>query len=179
MHRMIAAKLLIIDKIGYLPFGPEHANLFFQVVAWRYEKGTLILTSPLCSIRILHHTTVVQIAGESYRLKDKRRAGIIARPVKAKDFERGGGMTAIVPARGNNAEIRGGSRCRHRQTWVRFKMPLTVVARYSRPPLRVAALRRDSREIVDAARSSRRATSSIAKPCARNKAISSRSANVR
>ena len=51
MHRMIAAKLLIIDKIGYLPFGPEHANLFFQVVAWRYEKGTLILTSPLCSIQ--------------------------------------------------------------------------------------------------------------------------------
>ena len=33
--------------------------------------------------RILHHATVVQIAGESYRLKDKRRAGIMARPVSA------------------------------------------------------------------------------------------------
>src|SRR6476619_2231285 len=54
-----------------------------------------------------------------------------------------------------------------------------VVARYSRPPLRVAALRRNSREIVDAARPIRRATSSAVQPCARKSAISSRSANER
>ena len=89
--------------IGYLPFGREQANLFFQVVAQRYERGSLILTSNLAFgswdqafagdavltaamlDRILHHATVVQIAGESYRLKDKRRAGIMARPNKAKD----------------------------------------------------------------------------------------------
>jgi hypothetical protein len=71
---------------------------FFQVVARRYEKGSMILTSSLAFgswdeafagdavltaamlDRILHHATVVQIAGESYRLKDKRRAGIMARP---------------------------------------------------------------------------------------------------
>lgn len=99
MHRTVAApKLLIIDEIGYLPFGREQANLFFQVIARRYEKGSLILTSNLAFgswdeafagdavltaamlDRILHHATVVQIAGESYRLKDKRRAGIMARP---------------------------------------------------------------------------------------------------
>ena len=99
MHRIVAApKLLIIDEIGYLPFGREQANLFFQVVARRYEKGSLVLTSNLSFgswddafasdavltaamlDRILHHATVVQIAGESYRLKDKRRAGILARP---------------------------------------------------------------------------------------------------
>ena len=41
MHRVIAApKLLIIDEIGYLPFGREQANLFFQVIARRYEKGS-------------------------------------------------------------------------------------------------------------------------------------------
>jgi DNA replication protein DnaC len=99
MHRTVAApKLLIIDEIGYLPFGREQANLFFQVVARRYEKGSLILTSNLSFgswdqafaddavltaamlDRILHHATVVQIAGESYRLKDKRRAGIMAKP---------------------------------------------------------------------------------------------------
>ena len=99
MHRMVAGpKLLIIDEIGYLPFGREQASLFFQVVARRYEKGSLILTSNLAFgswdeafasdavltaamlDRILHHATVVQIAGESYRLKDKRRAGILARP---------------------------------------------------------------------------------------------------
>ena len=99
MHRIVASpKLLIIDEIGYLPFGREQANLFFQVIARRYEKGSLILTSNLSFgswddafandavltaamlDRVLHHATVVQIAGESYRLKDKRRAGILARP---------------------------------------------------------------------------------------------------
>jgi DNA replication protein DnaC len=113
MHRTVAMpKLLIIDEIGYLPFGREQANLFFQVVARRYEKGSLILTSNLAFgswdeafsgdavltaamlDRILHHATIVQIAGESYRLKDKRRAGIMARPQavtakgKAKDEEK-------------------------------------------------------------------------------------------
>ena len=76
---------------------------FFQVVARRYEKGSLILTSNLAFgswdeafagdavltaamlDRILHHATVVQITGESYRLKDKRRAGIMARPQVGKD----------------------------------------------------------------------------------------------
>jgi DNA replication protein DnaC len=104
MHRTVAMpKLLIIDEIGYLPFGREQANLFFQVVARRYEKGSMILTSNLAFgswdeafageavltaamlDRILHHASVVQISGESYRLKDKRRAGILARPAKIKE----------------------------------------------------------------------------------------------
>ncbi len=72
--------------------------MFFQVVAKRYEKGSLILTSNLTFgswdqafaggtiltaamlDRILHHAVVVQIAGKSCRLKDKRRTGIMARP---------------------------------------------------------------------------------------------------
>ena len=110
MHRAVARpKLLIIDEIGYLPFGREQANLFFQVVAKCYEKGSMILTSNLAFgswdeafsgdavltaamlDRILHHATVVQTAGESFRLKDKRRAAIMARPqltkVDAKEDE--------------------------------------------------------------------------------------------
>jgi hypothetical protein len=48
MYRTVAMpKLLIIDEIGYLPFGRERANLFFQVVAKRYQNGSLILTSNL------------------------------------------------------------------------------------------------------------------------------------
>jgi len=39
--------LLVIDEIGYLPFGREEGNLFFQVVAKRYEKGAMIRTSNL------------------------------------------------------------------------------------------------------------------------------------
>jgi DNA replication protein DnaC len=48
LHRTVSVyKLLIIDEIGYLPLGREQANLFFQVVAKRYEKGATILTSNL------------------------------------------------------------------------------------------------------------------------------------
>ena len=102
LHRAVNIyRLLIIDKIGYLPMGREQASLFFQVVAKRYEKGSMILTSNLTFgswdqafageavltaamlDRLLHHSTVVQISGESYRLKDKRRAGIMARPKDA------------------------------------------------------------------------------------------------
>ena len=99
LHRTVNVyRLLIIDEIGYLPMGREQANLFFQVVAKRYEKGATILTSNLTFgswdqafagetvltaamlDRLLHHATVVQISGESSRLKDKRRAGVVAKP---------------------------------------------------------------------------------------------------
>lgn len=101
MHRAVNVyKLLIVDEIGYLPLAREQANLFFQVVAKRYERGAMILTSNLTFgswdqafageavltaamlDRVLHHATVVTIQGESYRLKDKRRAGIVARPAR-------------------------------------------------------------------------------------------------
>lgn len=90
---VIGPKLLVIDEIGYLPFGREEANLFFNVVAKRYERGSMILTSNLPFTqwagafaddqtltaamldRLLHHAHIVQISGESYRLKDKRKAG--------------------------------------------------------------------------------------------------------
>jgi len=102
MHRAVSVyKLLIIDEIGYLPLAREQANLFFQVVAKRYEKGAMILTSnltfgswdqafagdPVLTVamldRLLHHSTVVSIQGESYRLKDKRRAGLLKVPAAA------------------------------------------------------------------------------------------------
>jgi DNA replication protein DnaC len=102
MHRAVSVyKLLIIDEIGYLPMSREQANLFFQVVAQRYERGSMILTSNLTFgswdsafagdnvltvamlDRILHHSIIVSINGESYRLKDKRKAGLLAAPAKA------------------------------------------------------------------------------------------------
>ena len=90
----MAPRLLIIDEIGYLPFSQEEAKLFFQVIAKRYEKSAMILTSNLpfgqwdqtfagdaaltsaMLDRILHHSHVVQIKGESYRLRQKRKAGV-------------------------------------------------------------------------------------------------------
>lgn len=90
---VMGPRLLVIDEIGYLPFGREEANLFFNVVARRYERGSMILTSNLPFTqwasafaddqtltaamldRLLHHAHIVQISGESYRLKDKHKAG--------------------------------------------------------------------------------------------------------
>ena len=46
--------------------------------------GETVLTAAMLD-RLLHHSTVVQISGESYRLKDKRRAGVVARPKEAKE----------------------------------------------------------------------------------------------
>ena len=94
---VLGPKLLVVDEIGYLPFGRDEANLFFNVVAKRYERGSMVLTSNLPFTqwagafaddqtltaamldRLLHHAHIVQIAGESFRLKDKRKAGQAAR----------------------------------------------------------------------------------------------------
>jgi DNA replication protein DnaC len=96
MNRNVAPyRLLIIDEIGYLPLGREQANLFFQVVARRYEKGAVVVTSNLTFgtwdqafagdavltaamlDRLLHHAILVHIQGDSWRLKDKRKAGFV------------------------------------------------------------------------------------------------------
>ncbi len=87
--------VLIIDEMGHLPMSRDQANLFFQVIAKRYEKGSMILTSNLSFEqrdetfagntaltaamldRILHHSHVIQIKGESERLREKRKAGIV------------------------------------------------------------------------------------------------------
>ena len=96
MNRTIKAyRLLIIDEIGYLPMNREQANLFFQVIAALYEKGSLIVTSNLpfgqwgtrfaqdatltaaLLDRLLHHAHIVPIVGQSYRLKHQRQAGMV------------------------------------------------------------------------------------------------------
>ena len=80
-------KLLIIDEIGYLPVDKQGANLFFQLIAARYEKNSTIITtnqafskwseiftSPSLANaildRLLHHCHIIKITGLSYRLKD-------------------------------------------------------------------------------------------------------------
>ena len=87
-------QLLIVDEIGYLPIDRQGANLFFQLVSRRYERGSIILTSNqslgawdevfgdavIASAildRLLHHSITVNIKGESFRLKEKLRAGLL------------------------------------------------------------------------------------------------------
>ena len=90
-------KVLAIDEIGYMPLDRPAANLFFQVVARRYERGSIILTSnksygdwaqflgdPVLATaildRLLHHSITINIRGESYRLRERRKAGISIPP---------------------------------------------------------------------------------------------------
>ena len=85
-------KLLVIDELGYLPFERRSAHLFFQLVARRYERSSLLLTTNQVVTqwgavfgddvlaaaildRLLHHSHTITISGDSYRLKQKRKAG--------------------------------------------------------------------------------------------------------
>ena len=97
MRVYLAPKVLIVDEMGYLPMDELGATIFFQLVSARYERGSIILTSnksygdwgsvfgdPIIATaildRLLHHSTTINIRGESYRLKDRRRAGLLPRP---------------------------------------------------------------------------------------------------
>jgi DNA replication protein DnaC len=92
---IMSPRLLIIDEVGYLPLSRQQAHQIFQIIAKRYEVGSVILTSNLVFgqwdqtfasdtaltaallDRLLHNAHVIPIKGESYRLKDKRKAGLI------------------------------------------------------------------------------------------------------
>ena len=99
LHRQLSVftqpKLLVLDEVGYLSLDPTQASLLFQVIAKRYEKHQpLILTSNkpfgewgqvfggdavLASAaldRLLHRATVLHIRGDSYRLRERRQAGL-------------------------------------------------------------------------------------------------------
>ena len=84
-------ELLIIDEIGYLPVDKQGANLFFQLIAKRYEKHSTIITTNMTFNkwgevfsdntlanaildRLLHHSTIINITGNSYRIKNKLEA---------------------------------------------------------------------------------------------------------
>ena len=96
-------RLLIIDEISDLPLSRDQANLLCQVVAKRHERGSIVLISNLTFgswdqtlagnavltatmlDRLMQHATVVQIGGDSYRLRDKGKGGVMpkAKPVRS------------------------------------------------------------------------------------------------
>lgn len=96
LQQLVYPKVLIIDEIGYLPLSNLEASLFFRLVVRRYERASLIITSnksfldwgeifndPVLATavldRLLHYSTTLNIKGESYRLKEKRKAGLLGK----------------------------------------------------------------------------------------------------
>lgn len=95
--------LLIIDEIGYRKMEDAAAHFFFQIISERYERGSIILTSnksygmwgeifgdtvlaTAILDRLLHHSTTINIKGESYRIKEKKKAGFFKpEPTKETD----------------------------------------------------------------------------------------------
>jgi len=88
LRRLGRYPLLVIDEVGYVPFEPEAANLFFQLIAARYERASLIVTSnkpfgrwgevfgdevvaAAMIDRLVHHAEVISLKGDSYRLKNR------------------------------------------------------------------------------------------------------------
>jgi len=88
LRRLGRYPLLVIDEVGYIPFEPEAANLFFQLVSSRYERASLLVTSnkpfgrwgevfgdevvaAAMIDRLVHHAEVISLKGDSYRLKDR------------------------------------------------------------------------------------------------------------
>ena len=92
LKRLLTPHILCIDEVGYLPIDKTGADLLFQVISQRYERGSIVLTtnqpykhwpkvfnndSTLTSAvldRLLHHATTVVIEGRSYRMKDQIEA---------------------------------------------------------------------------------------------------------
>ena len=93
MKVYLAPKVLVVDEFGIWPYDRESATAFFTLVSARYERGSIILTSNkgfgewgellgdtvIASAvldRLLHHSHVLNIRGESFRLREKRQAGL-------------------------------------------------------------------------------------------------------
>lgn len=96
LQQLSYARGLILDEIGYLPMTSEEASLFFRLLNRRYEKASIILTSnkgfadwgemfgdnvlaTAILDRLLHHSTTLNIKGESYQLKEKRKVGALTK----------------------------------------------------------------------------------------------------
>jgi len=102
LQQLVYPRVLVLDEMGYLPMNREEASLFFRLLSRRYERASLIITSNKSFVdwgeifndqvlataildRLLHHATTLNIKGDSYRLKEKRKAGILGKAVEPEE----------------------------------------------------------------------------------------------
>ena len=119
LHQLVYPRVLILDELGYLPLTREEASLFFRLLVRRYERASLIVTSNKSFAdwgdvfndqvlataildRLLHHATTVNIKGDSYRLREKKKAGLLG-PQAQGGRARGGRRPRVIPG---DADVR-------------------------------------------------------------------------
>ena len=107
MRVYLSSKVLVVDEFGIWPYDRESATAFFTLVSAQYERGSIILTSNkgfgewgellgdsvIASAildRLLHHSHVLNIRGESYRLREKHQAGAVPVETTSGRFAGGG-----------------------------------------------------------------------------------------
>lgn len=105
MRIYLAPKILVIDEFGVWPYDRAAATALFALISARYERGSVILTSnkgfaewgdvlgdtviaTAILDRLLHHSHVINIRGESYRLREKKRAGLLGAPPQVQTSEK-------------------------------------------------------------------------------------------
>jgi len=105
LQQLVYPRVLILDEMGYLPMNREEASLFFRLLCRRYEKASIIVTSNKSFIdwgdifndqvlataildRLLHHSTTINIKGDSYRLREKKKAGMLTPQPNAKEVKK-------------------------------------------------------------------------------------------
>jgi DNA replication protein DnaC len=105
MRIYLAPKILVIDEFGVWPYDRAAATALFALISARYERGSIILTSnkgfaewgdvlgdtviaTAILDRLLHHSHVINIRGESYRLREKKRAGLLGAPPQVQTSEK-------------------------------------------------------------------------------------------
>jgi DNA replication protein DnaC len=120
MKMLTTPRLLIVDEVGYLGLDPQQASLLFQVICVRYEKqlstiitsnkafadwGQVFAGDPIMASaaldRLLHRATVINIKGDSYRMREKRQAGLFPGAVALEPTTKGlnTNITKTKPAR--------------------------------------------------------------------------------
>lgn len=97
LERLRRIPLLIVDEVGYIPFDPEAAALFFALISSRYERASLVVSSnktfsawaeifgdavavAAMVDRLVHHAEVIVLQGDSYRLKDRGQEVVVLEP---------------------------------------------------------------------------------------------------
>ena len=117
LKSITSPSVLVIDEIGYFNMSKEEANHFFQIISKRYEKSSTIFTSNLVFSkwvqvfagdkivttaildRVLHHSHIINIQGDSYRLKEKKQTGVLHSEIykfEAKSSNQGSQNSEVV-----------------------------------------------------------------------------------